>query len=66
MELPRALPGVSAVNIHGGGQTTIEARVQVDFDSAVTNPILMHDSLAGAGFTVLSADEEPPPTDVRL
>lgn len=60
VELLHAAPGVGAVKIHGEGQTSIEARVQVDFDPAVTNPILMHDALARRGFTVLSADEEPP------
>jgi hypothetical protein len=39
------------------GPDSIAGRVEVGFDPARTNPVAFHQTLADAGYTVLSADE---------
>jgi carbon monoxide dehydrogenase subunit G len=56
-EALRALPGVQRVGTIDEDVASIEARVSVDFDPGVTNPVVLREALARAGFTVLSAAE---------
>ena len=46
---------------------TAEAGVRVEFDAAVTNPVILREALAKRGFAVLSAAEHPErvPADER-
>jgi len=52
-------PGVTGVAVVPHDGASIEMCVRVDFDPAVTNPVILEGALARDGFTVLSAAERP-------
>lgn len=55
----RSMPGVASVRIVQPPGETAEAGVRVEFDAAVTNPVILRQALAKQGFAVLSAAEHP-------
>ena len=53
----KQVPGVQDVRELPSGPESIARRVEVTFDPSQTNPVAFHQTLADAGFTVLSAHE---------
>jgi copper chaperone CopZ len=53
----KQVPGVQDVRFLPDGPESIARRVEVTFDPSQTNPVAFHQTLADAGFTVLSAHE---------